>query len=257
MMFSIIIATYNAEAFIDRAIKSVLRNDPTLYELIIIDGKSSDKTMEIVNKYVNDISYVISEKDSGIYDAWNKGIRKAKGDWLLFIGSDDELLPNALSNYQSLISGHPENEKLLYVSSKMQMINMNGQKIRVKGWPWQWPAFLKDMTVAHPGSLHSKNLFKKYGYFDTSYRSAGDYELLLRPKENLTYAFMDEVTVVMQEGGISDSILGIKEHRRAAIETGGYSKTLATINALTVYLKLKVKRVFRAVGINAYLKKSS
>ena len=255
MKYSIIIATYNAGKYLTEAIESALHSTHDSTELILIDGGSKDDTLEIINKYNESISYWISEPDNGIYDAWNKGITKATGDWIMFIGADDRLLPKAINSYTSFIERHPERDSLLYVSSRMQMVDQNGKLIRVKGWSWEWPKFLKETTVAHPGSLHSKKLFEKYGMFDTNYRSAGDFELLIRPKDQLKAAFMDEVTVVMQEGGISDGTIGIKEHCIAAIKTGGYSPFLAYKNAIWVFLKFKIRTTLRKYGINAYLKK--
>jgi len=255
MKYSVIIATYNAGKHLTGAIESVLSNSSESGELIIIDGGSKDNTVDIIHKYKKSISYWVSEPDNGIYDAWNKGIKKATGDWIMFIGADDRLLPNSIKSYSSFLNVHPDKDSLLYISSRMQMVDQHGKPIRVKGWSWEWPKFLKETTVAHPGSLHSKKLFERYGLFDTNYRSAGDFELLIRPKDQLKAAFMDEVTVVMQEGGISDGTIGIKEHCKAAIKTGGYSPFLAYKNAIWVFLKFKIRTTLRKYGINAYLKK--
>lgn len=254
MKFSIIIATYNAENFLDRAITSLI-SSLAGHELIIIDGGSKDSTLDIIKRYQNDIAYWISEADKGIYDAWNKGVQKATGDWIMFLGADDRLLAGALDSYQTFIKNHPQKDELLYVSSRMRMVDQQNNPIRVKGWPWEWPKFLKEMTVAHPGSLHSKKLFEKYGPFDASFRSAGDFELLLRPKDKLPAAFMNEITVEMQEGGISDGLVGIKEHCIAAIKTGGVPPTQAYFHAGWVYAKYNGKKLLRNFGINAYLKR--
>ena len=256
MKFSIIIATYNAEKYLERAINSILSNNYGLFEIIVIDGKSTDKTMEIVEKYKDIITHHVSEPDRGIYDAWNKGIKLATGDWIMFIGADDKLLSNTLVKYSEFISTLENPGETLYISSRIQMVDHLGKKIRIKGWSWSWPFFLKEMTVAHPGSLHSKKLFSLYGNYNIAYRSAGDYELLLRPREKLKYAFMDELTLEMQEGGISDGILGIKEHCRAAIDTGKYFSLYAYSNALYVYLKFSFKRIMRRLGFNVYLKRA-
>jgi glycosyltransferase involved in cell wall biosynthesis len=254
--FSIIVAVYNAETFIERFMESLKNISYQNYEIIIIDGGSSDNTLKLLQRYDSIIDYKISEKDNGIYDAWNKGILKATGDWILFIGSDDILLPDALTKYDSFISKLENRDTIQYISSKNKMIDIEGKTVRTKGWAWEWPFFLKEMTVAHPGSIHSKRLFALYGLFDTTYRSSGDYEFLLRPKDKLEYAFMNEITVDMREGGISDGWIGIKEHCRAATTTGGYNRILACKNAAWVLLKHKLKKVLRFLGVNAYLKKT-
>lgn len=254
--FSIIIAVYNAEKVIPVLMESLVKMNYEHYEIIIIDGASSDQTLSILNTYQHLIAYQISEPDKGIYDAWNKGVIKATGDWILFLGADDRILPNALDQYNKFISVRHDKDTLEYISSKIQMIDLNGNPVRVKGNLWEWPFFLKEMTVAHPGSLHAAHFFKKYGLFDSSYRSSGDYELLLRPKSDLKYAFMNEITVEMGEGGISDGWIGIKEHAKAAIETGGHSTISVYLNAGWVLFKHKVKKGLRSLGINAYLKKA-
>jgi len=253
-MFTIIIATYNAEKYLERAISSIITQGES-FEIIIIDGGSRDGTSGIVDKYKEYISYFISEPDKGIYDAWNKGIMKAKNEWIMFLGADDMLLPTALKEYSLFLKDTIENQEFLFVSSRMIMVDASGKTIRVKGWPWEWPKFLKETTIAHPGALHNIRLFDRYGLFDTSYRSAGDFELLLRPKDKLSAAFMDKITVKMQEGGISDGLIGIKEHCLAAIKTGGYSPYLAYKNATWVFIKYNGRKLLRKIGINAYLKK--
>jgi glycosyltransferase involved in cell wall biosynthesis len=255
--FSIIVAVYNAELFIVNFMESLKKISYKDFEIIIIDGGSSDNTLKLLEQYNSIIDYKISEKDKGIYDAWNKGILKATGDWILFIGSDDILLSDSLTKYNDFISSLKNKDTIQYISSKNKMIDVEGKTVRIKGWTWEWPFFLKEMTVAHPGSIHSRKLFELYGLFDTSYKSSGDYEFLLRPKDKLEYAFMDEVTVDMREGGISDGWIGIKEHCRAAISTGGYQPFNAYTNAVWVLSKHKLKKFLRLLGINAYLRKQN
>lgn len=251
--FSIITAVYNAESCLEQAIKSVIAQEGD-YEFIVIDGGSKDKTVEIIEKYSKYISYWVSEPDKGIYDAWNKGVLKANGEWILFLGADDTLLPGALHKYQVFIDNMSEPDTL-YISSRIRMIDTKGNIIRIKGWPWEWPYFLREMTVAHPGSLHSRLLFEQYGLFNTQYKITGDYELLLRPKENLKTLFMDYITVNMSEGGASDSVGALKEHYKAATRTGGGKKAVIGANFVLILMKITVKKFLRKWNVNVYLKK--
>ena len=91
-LITIIIPTYNCDDFIDQALWSVVNQTYQSYELIIVDGRSTDKTLDIIDRYKKDISVLVSEPDSGIYDAMNKGVNMAKGDWLYFLGADDILI---------------------------------------------------------------------------------------------------------------------------------------------------------------------
>ncbi|WP_281310501.1 glycosyltransferase family 2 protein [Flavobacterium flavigenum] len=255
MKISIIVATYNAASYLERLIESVNIQNSDNLELIIIDGGSKDDTVNLIKKHLEKVSFWISEPDKGIYDAWNKGVVASSGDWIMFLGADDQLLPGAIEKYLGFMSKLPSIDQVDYISSRMKMVDLTGHSIRVKGWPWEWPLFLKDMTVAHPGSLHSKRLFDQYGLFDISYKITGDYELLLRPQEKLKAVFFDEITVLMQEGGASDSLKALLEHERAAVQTGGASATSARLNVYKISLKFRVKAILRKMGFNAYLKK--
>lgn len=255
MKISIVTATFNASATLDNLIQSIAstKNEVDV-EFIIIDGGSKDNTVEIIKKYDNIVDKWITEPDKGIYDAWNKGVGLANGDWIMFLGADDELLPGALNSYLEFLSLKPGMSYDL-VSSRVEMVDENGKTIRIKGWNWEWPKFLKEVTIAHPGALHSKLFFQNYGLFDINYKITGDYELLLRPKDKLKAGFFNQVTVKMSEGGASDSVRAMIEHKRAAIATGGYSKIMANANFFTVFLKFKVKKAFRKLGLNVYLKR--
>jgi glycosyltransferase involved in cell wall biosynthesis len=255
-VISIIIATYNAEKYLQHCLNSIIPQLNDTIELIIIDGDSKDDTVGLIKTNKQYISYFITESDKGIYDAWNKGIKNATGDWIMFLGADDQLMPNALNIYQQFINYNLGATEIDLISSRVQMVDKNGKTIRIKGWPFLWPMFLKEMTIAHPGALHSKKLFDKYGNFNINYKIVGDYELLLRAGTSLKSLYLDEITVVMSEGGASDSVESIKEHYKSVTTTGKYPKHLALINALLVYSKFKIKKLSRKIGLNLYLRKS-
>lgn len=224
-------------------------------EFIIIDGGSSDRTVEIIMENNKHIDYWISEPDKGIYDAWNKGLNAGTGKWVMFLGADDQLNTEAIEKYTEFICKVPNIEDIDYISSRMEVIDKHGKILRVRGRAWGWPLFLKDMSVAHPGSLHSRKLFEQYGVFNTEYKIAGDYELLLRPKDKLRALFMDIITVKMQEGGASDSLKALVESKKAVVQTGGLSLLSAKLNHTIIRVKFIVKATLRKIGINAYLKR--
>jgi len=253
-LISIITVVYNAEKTLEQTILSVINQSYSNIEFIIIDGGSKDGTTNIINKYSSKIAYWVSEPDNGIYDAWNKGIKNATGDWICFLGADDVFVDGGVKKYVEFIQ-KDDNNKLDYISSRVEMIDENGESIWINGWKWEWPQFLRKMTVAHPGSFHSKQFFDKYGLFDTSYRVTGDYELLLRPKENLKTGFFNEITVKMAEGGTSDSIRAIKEHCQAARITGGGSFMYVYSSGAYVLVKSKLNKLFRKLGMNINIKR--
>ncbi len=250
---SIIIATYNADNFLAKCLESITSQKESNIEIILIDGGSKDSTVDIIKSYSDVIDFWISEKDNGIYDAWNKGVKKAKGKWIMFLGADDELVPGTLQKYLDFINNSPK--KFDLISSRVQMIDFKGRKIRVIGYPYQWPQFQKSMLIAHPGSLHSKKLFDTYGYYNTSYKIVGDYEFLLRAGSKLKAAFLPEITVIMREGGASDSINAVWEAQKAASTTGRYNKFLSILNAYWTISKFRVKKIARGIGLNVYLKR--
>ena len=222
---SIIIATYNAENLIEKTLESIIYQTYENYEIIVIDGNSSDTTMLKVSNYSCYINHIVSEPDNGIYDAWNKGIILAKGDWISFLGAGDIYYPDGLRSYVDyILSSH---EELDFVSSQIEMVNSFGKVLFKVGAKWEWPKLLKVMTVAHVGSMHSRNLFEIYGLFNSSYKIAGDYELLLRPKDCLKAGYLAQVTVKMLYGGVSSSMKIFSEIKQLKIKTGGISKRAA------------------------------
>ena len=245
-LISIIIAVYNGEKYLERAIKSVLSQSASNYELIIIDGNSTDSTIDIVKKYRSYISTFISEKDNGIYDAWNKGIKVAKGEWICFIGADDEFYPSAIMKYTNYLNNVLNYEVIDYVFSKVEYVNFTGKIFQVHGKPWKWNEFRKHMSVSHVGSLHSAKYFKKYGLFNDEYKIAGDYEMLLRAQDSLKAVFLEEKTVRMQIGGISsgNNYAVFKETSKAKIETGKRDAYLVKYEEYIAIAKLLIRKRF-------------
>ncbi|UFH55973.1 glycosyltransferase family 2 protein [Spirosoma sp. KNUC1025] len=199
-LVSIITATHNAEKHLNECITSVLNQTYHNFEYIIIDGASTDNTIEIIKKYSHKLTYWVSEPDDGIYDAWNKGLAKANGDWIAFVGADDILYPNALQTYIEHIVQHPNRNNLEFVSANIELVEEDLSTIRLVGEAWKWESFRKSMVTWHVGTFHSKYLFAKYGMFNKSYKISGDYELLLRPKSLLVTSFINQVTAKMRLG---------------------------------------------------------
>lgn len=210
MKISIIIATYNAQKRLERCLDSILSQKTDDVELIIIDGGSKDQTRSIIEDYKSIVDYSISEKDDGIYHAWNKGVKIAKGDWIMFLGADDCLTPGAIRKIMQYLSSINYDE-CDYVSAKINYLDEQGQLIKIIGKAWCWMEFRNKMTVAHVGSLHSRMFFNEIGLFDTSYKICADYELIMRKKENLRACFMNEVIASMEFGGVSLSTAAIYE----------------------------------------------
>lgn len=207
---SIITATYNVEICLENLIKSIIPQKTSEIEFIIIDGGSKDNTLNIIKKHDTIIDYYVSEPDNGIYDAWNKGIKAAKGEWVMFLGADDILLPDAIDTYISYINNIQSDDSIL--SSKVRMVSSAQQEIRVVGEKWNWYKHQKGKySLAHPGMLHKKTLFSQFGFYDTNFKICADSEFLLRVDKNIKGGFVDLITVNMQVGGMSDSYKALYE----------------------------------------------
>ena len=199
---TVITASYNSEKTISDTIESILNQKYSNIEYLIIDGGSTDNTISIIKQYENlfegRLKY-ISEKDSGIYDAWNKGLKRAQGDWISFVGSDDILFENIFSDFINLAE---INNNINFISSKILLVTENLDPIRVIGEKW-CGKMNSYCCIAHVGSLHHKSLFYKKGIFNSTYKIAGDYDFLLRCRDIIKPFFVDKVLAKVRDGGIS------------------------------------------------------
>jgi glycosyltransferase involved in cell wall biosynthesis len=202
-LVSVITSSFNAVKTIEQTINSVINQSYPIIEYIIIDGGSTDGTLEVLKKYNDKITYWISEPDTGIYNAWNKALKVAKGDWIAFLGADDIYYSDAIEKYISFINGTVGGDQLDFISSIIELVDKDLNVIKAEGEQWSWPKFSYYMMTNHGGMLHNKLLFDKYGCFDESYRSSGDYALLLKAGKKLKTGFLDAITIKMREGGIS------------------------------------------------------
>ena len=198
-IISIITASYNCVETIERTILSVLGQKTKNIEYIIIDGGSNDGAVEVIKRYSESLAYWVSEKDNGIYDAWNKGISKSTGKYIAFLGADDVLKDNYAPLYLNCIS---QCKDVDYISSKM---SFTGESDREYGIPFCWDKFRVRMDVVHPGSVHNRILFETYGLYDTNFRIVGDYEFLLRMGKTIEADFIDAVTVEFGLNGVSST----------------------------------------------------
>lgn len=212
-LITIITATYNSAQCLPKAINSIRGQSYSNVEWIIVDGASQDGTVELLRNNEDIIDCWVSEPDSGIYEAWNKGVKMANGKFICFLGADDCWATN--KSLEKLVNARHENEEI--VSAKTAVVSGQGKMIRVFGEPWCKENMERQQVVAHPGMLFDAKLFDQYGLFDTSYAIAGDYEWLLRLNDDTRAVFHDEITVLMEEGGASekDLVAVLTEMKRA------------------------------------------
>ena len=243
--FSIVTASYNSEKTISDTIESVLNLDFQDFEYIIIDGNSSDSTLEIIQSFapkfeVKGVSYkFISEKDKGIYDAWNKGIQLSSGEWISFLGSDDSYLSNALQLYFSEIH---KNKTINYISSQVNLTNEKGRVLSVFGKKYDWKNVLSDINIAQVGSFHKKELFKNVGLFSTDYKIVGDLDFYIRCKNTIKPGYFKSITANMQNGGVSNNVyVALREALEVKLKYGYTSKWFTYYKFYTSLIKCYIK----------------
>ena len=214
MKISIITITYNSAATVEDTIKSVVSQDYPNLEYIIIDGKSKDNTLEIVNRYSDKISKVVSERDKGLYDALNKGIKHATGDVIGMLHSDDLYANNqVISHIANVFSKDPSTEA---VYADLVFVNRIDTDKVMRTWTsgqYEEGAFLRGWMPPHPTFFVRKECYEKFGGFNTEdLKLSADYELMLRMihKNKIKIAYLPEVIVKMRMGGISNVSFFVK-----------------------------------------------
>lgn len=204
---SVITVCYNSSATIGRTLRSVRRQTYPLVEHIVIDGGSKDDTLAVVAAEGPHVSRIVSERDNGIYDAMNKGVRLATGDVVGFLNADDlykddgvlervagtmgdEGLDALYGDVEFFRAGDPGTVIRRYNSGRFHPARL--------GWGWM---------PAHPGLYVKRDLFEHYGMFRTDMRIAGDFEFIARVFKHpeLSHRHLPEVLVRMQHGGVSTS----------------------------------------------------
>ncbi|MDQ3191485.1 MAG: glycosyltransferase [Bacteroidota bacterium] len=248
MKISIITISYNSAQTIEDTIQSVLSQDYPDIEYIIIDGKSTDSTIDIIEKYKTRISKFISEKDSGIYNAMNKGIKMATGDVIGIINSDDIYAnPNVISH---VIKKFTKTDAEGVYGDLVYVSRTNTQKIsRIwQAGEYTEGMFLKGWMPPHPSFYVKRSVYERYGLFNTQLKSAADYELMLRfiHKEKIKVSYLPEVMVKMRTGGQSNlsfanRIKANKEDRLAwklnGLKPGTFTMLLKPISKIGQFLK--------------------
>ncbi len=206
MKISIITITYNSAATLEQTILSVINQSYKNIEYIIIDGLSTDDTLKIIGKYKEKISKVISEKDSGLYDALNKGIAMATGDVIGLLHSDDFYIDNnVVQKYADIF----ENQRPDAVYADLYYVNKDNTNKIIRKWKsgtYHKNSFLYGWMPPHPTFFVKREMYNKFGNFNTQFKSAADYELMLRfiLKNKIKISYLPEYTIKMRVGGKSN-----------------------------------------------------
>lgn len=239
---SIIIATWNAGRTLQHCLASIEDQTYSDWELLVADGGSVDSTTTILDQHSKLISWSRSGPDAGIYDAWNMAIPHARGEYICFLGADDKWVnKNALETLFSAIGDH----RYDIVSSRGLMVDPAKGESAIYGSPWDFKRLGRRMVLCHPGLLHHRSLFETHGFFDASYRIAGDLEFLLRLPEDINALDVDKVTVEIELAGVSrrNVIARLREQRVALSNCNRYGPFLAWLVWVDKILRYPVAKL--------------
>ena len=183
ILVTIVTPSYNQGQFIEDTIKSVLNQTYKNIQYIVVDGASSDNTMEVVERYRDKIDIIISERDKGQTDAINKGFRLAKGELVGWINSDDMLLPYCVEEIVKLYKQNPDGA--IFYGSKIDMIDSKNSHLKyyINNMQNRERILRRNYDVSQPGSFYRKDILEKVNYLDESIHYCMDLDLFLKLSE--------------------------------------------------------------------------
>ena len=240
---SIIIATFNAAETLEECIDSIVGQSFPAWEIIVFDNVSTDGTQEILASRETHIAHWQSAPDSGIYDAWNRALAHARGEYVLFLGADDSLhSPGTLERVFDEIGS----QEFDLVTGRGELVSENGVGYHVFGKPWDFRAVMRRITICHPGALHRRTLFEDYGQFDTSYRICADYDFLLRLPSDTRALFIDSALTRVRDSGVSRNrrLKTLRESFRAQASCPRIGRVRAAFNFLDKAWRIPVAKLF-------------
>jgi glycosyltransferase involved in cell wall biosynthesis len=246
-LITVIVAVYNAFNTLQQCLDSVVNQAHANVQLVVIDGASTDGSVDVLRGMTDQIDFWISEPDNGIYSAWNKGLLQAKGEWICFIGADDYFCnTSVLKKISDALISLPINIDVAY--GKIVLLGRENNAMYELGQPWEQiqVRFKSIMCLPHPGLMHRRTVFEKYGNFDETFKIAADYDMLLRILLNGKAHFIpDVISVAMRQGGASsnpsNTFLALSEVRHSQYKAGLYIPGFIWIFAwLRVLIRLSI-----------------
>lgn len=215
-MISVVTCVYNGSKTIADTIESVRNQGYEDYEHVIIDGKSTDNTLEIVNQYMEKDSKIRlhSESDTGIYDAYNKGIKYSKGEYIIFLNADDFFLKDALKNIGDHLG---KNEDIF--AFDIAMLNEDYQYFKIIRRATIPKHGADNPVILTPALVFKRSVFTELGIFDTGFIICADYDMIARVvKSKFKIKYVDKLITAMREGGVSTNykfeVIKKREHLR-------------------------------------------
>ncbi len=240
--FSIITVTYNAASVLEDTIQSVITQTYKNVEYIIVDGDSSDRTLEIANKYKEHIHCIISEPDKGLYDAMNKGIKMATGDYLCFLNAGDELHED--DTLQLMVHSFTGRDLPDVIYGETAIVDEEGHFLRMRRLSapeeLNWKSFKKGMVVCHQAFFARRTLVPLY---DTKYRFSADFDWCIKIMKKSTILHNTHLTLIdyLSEGVTTHNHkASLKERFWIMCKHYGYVSTI--LNHLWFVIRLFLKK---------------
>lgn len=227
--FSIITVTYNAEATVEDTIQSVIAQTYRHIEYIVIDGASKDRTLSIVEKYRDNITHLVSEPDKGLYDAMNKGIRLATGDYLCFLNAGDSFHED--DTLQQMVHTLKDNELPDVLYGETALVDHEGHFLRMRRLSapevLTWKSFRQGMLVCHQAFFAKRSLVEDY---DRAYRFSADFDWCIRVMKKARTLHNTHLLIIdyLQEGMTTQNRkASLKERFRIMAKHYGWVSTVA------------------------------
>lgn len=242
-LISIITVVFNGEKYLEKTIQSVINQNCDNTEYIIIDGASTDGTIDIIKKYEDQIDYWVSEKDDGIYDAMNKGLDLVSGEWVNFMNADDKFYDiDVLKNISYVLLDNIGKKYLLIYGN---VLYNKGLFVKSK---FSFKTYLHN-TIHHQSAFYSRKLFRDFRY-DINYKISADYELnlLLCKYHKKDTLYLDNAIALCEDDGISRKNYKESHTEMVSIRQKYFNKfinfTLNRISGFKFYLHMFIKRFF-------------
>ncbi len=215
-LVSVVTVSFNSGKTIRRTIESVANQTYDRIEFIVIDGGSTDDTLSIIDEYSDTVSRVVSESDRGIYDAMNKGIRAANGEWIHLLNSDDYYAsPDAIESAVRVLDPTRTNYFWMWREAVDQ------QRV-LQAWKYsRWRLFISAF-LPHPSLIVSRAQYDAVGHYDVNLRIVADHDMILRLTKRWVGRLHDFPLTVMQQGGASEvnKLLSLREFERLSRRHG-------------------------------------
>ncbi|MCU7835163.1 MAG: glycosyltransferase [gamma proteobacterium symbiont of Taylorina sp.] len=243
LKISLITVSFNRQETIEDTILSVQSQSYTNLEYIIIDGASTDNTLNIIKKYPDVVSHFVSERDEGIYDAMNKGISRASGDIIGFINADDVLAsPEVLKNVAQTFSSNNIDAcyaDLVYVDQ----FNLKDVKRYWRSSGFKAGAFSKGWSPPHPTFYVKKSVYEQFGLFSLDYELGNDIELMLRflEKYQINSLYVPNLWVKMRMGGVSNQSIANVVLQNKEIIQAAKDNNVSFSALMFIFGKLKMR----------------